>query len=437
MTVLSLKDGRQSIATLALDSQRTAARSTETIKLLVYSHDTFGLGNIRRMIAICEYLKAHVPGLSVLVLTGSSMIHGFRLIDGIDYVKLPCIKRDLTGSIGVNYLNLNKESTLRLREELIFSTVTTFKPDVFIVDKKPGGIGGELEESVKALKSESPDTSVVLLLRDILDDASVTVDQWSRQHNYELIDNYYDSVLVAGLPELYDVREEYQFPMSLRAKVNFCGYLRREAGAADRDAVRREFNVTPNDRLVVVTTGGGEDGFSLLSTYLQGLINHWSHTSWRSVIITGPDLAEPHQLEVRRLVDRCPHTQAIEFTDQMMKYLQGADLVVSMGGYNTICEILSLRKRAIIVPRVQPVQEQRIRAERMARLGLFKTIHPVEMTQDSLIAAVMEELEAIQSCPLAPASLALDALPRICSIILDLVRRKTTDLHSVPALIGR
>ena len=418
--------------------QRAVYMASRAIKILVYSHDTFGLGNIRRMIAICEYLKSQVPGLSVLVLTGSSMLHSFRLIEGVDYVKLPCIKRDPAGSIGVKYLNLNMESTLRLRQELIRSTVTNFKPDVFIVDKKPGGVGGELEASLKALKSESPGTSVVLLLRDILDDGDTTIEQWRRQRAYELIEDYYDRILVAGLPELYDVRDEYQFPLALRAKVDFCGYLRREPGPGNRDDLRHELNVTRDDRLVLVTTGGGEDGFSLLRTYLQGLVAYGRHVSWKSVVVTGPELAEPQQREVRRLVDGCAHTQVIEFTDQMMNYLQSADVVVSMGGYNTICEILSLRKRAVIVPRVQPVQEQRIRAERMARLGLFKTIHPAAMTQEILIGAVMAEVEAFETCPLAPASLDLDALPRISSVIQDLVwQPKTTELHSVPALIAK
>jgi predicted glycosyltransferase len=189
--------------------------------------------------------------------------------------------------------------------------------------------------------------------------------------------------------------------------------------------------------MVLVTTGGGEDGYSLLRTYLQGLVTFGRLASWKSVVVTGPELAAPHQCEVRRLVNLCPDTRVIEFTDQMMNYFQSADVVVSMGGYNTICEILSLRKRAVIVPRVQPVQEQRIRAERMSRLGLFKTIHPAEMTENILIGAVRAEVEATQISPLAAASLDLDALPRISSVIRDLVwRSKTRRWRSAPAVTG-
>src|SRR5712692_4133326 len=122
------------------------------VRLLVYSHDTFGLGNIRRMVAICEHLYERIPEMSTLILTGSPMLHSFRLIDGIDYVKLPCLHRDVEGGLRVKYLDLNVDSMVRLRRGLILSTVTNFDPDIVLVDKKPGGLAGELEESLKAIK---------------------------------------------------------------------------------------------------------------------------------------------------------------------------------------------------------------------------------------------------------------------------------------------
>ena len=391
------------------------------IKILVYSHDTYGLGNIRRMIAICEHLKTRIPEISVLVLTGSPMLHSFRLVDGIDYVKLPCLRRDVGGAIGVKYLNLNLDSTVRLRRELILSTVTYLRPDIFLVDKKPGGVAGELEESLKALKTNLPNTAVVLLLRDILDNAAATIDQWRRQRAYELLQEYYHKILVVGLSELYDVCEEYQFPASLRAKVHFCGYVRREAGPEMRAATRRQLGIGGSDRMILVTAGGGEDGFSLIRTYLDGLADHCGDPSLKTVIVTGPELAELHKHEVRRLADHCSHVRVIEFTDQMMNYMNAADVVVAMAGYNTICEILSLRKRAVIVPRVEPVQEQKIRAERMSRLGLFKMLHPAAMTPRTLMETVKGEVEALRTCPHAPASLELDALPHISALIGELV----------------
>jgi len=345
------------------------------------------------------------------------MLHSFRLVDGIDYVKLPCLRRDIEGSVRVKYLNLQLESIVRLRRELIFSTVTKFRPDIFLVDKKPGGVAGELEDSLKAIRRHLSHTAVVLLLRDILDAAATTIDQWKRQSAYDLLERYYQKILVAGLPELYDVRQEYQFPASLSAKVHFCGYVARQAGPETREEVRRQLRIAESDRMILVTAGGGEDGYSLIRTYLEGLAAGAGEVDLKTLIVTGPELAESYRREVKRLAGCCPQARVIEFTDEMMNYMNAADVVVSMAGYNTICEILSLRKRAVIVPRIEPVKEQEIRAERMARLGLFKMIHPARLTPRNLMDAVMNEVEALSMCPQASAKFELDALPRISGLI--------------------
>jgi predicted glycosyltransferase len=343
------------------------------------------------------------------------------MTDGLDYVKLPCISRDARGDIGVKYLKLNLESMVILRRELIYSTVMNLKPDIFLVDKKPGGVAGELEESLHALKSTCPHTAILLLLRDILDDGTATIDQWKRQHAYELLQAYYHKILVVGVPELFDVREEYRFPAAIGAKVQFCGYIRREPDPHSRETIRRQLQIFDADTMVLVTAGGGEDGYNLMRTYLEGIGSCNAGASIKSVIVTGPELAEPHKHEIQQLAERYRCAAVIEFTDQMMNYLDAADVVVSMAGYNTVCEILSLRKRAVIVPRVEPVQEQKIRAERMARLGLFRMINPRALSPRNLMDAVTREAEAVRTAPAAPAALALDALPRITTIIRDLV----------------
>src|SRR5262249_41640422 len=61
--------------------------------------------------------------------------------------------------------------------------------------------------------------------------------------------------------------------------------------------------------------------------------------------------------------------------------------------------------------------EQKIRAERMARLRVFKMIDPAELTPLTLIEAVATEIDAARTCPLAPARIQLDALPRISGCV--------------------
>src|SRR6185369_11597709 len=74
-------------------SQSLRAADTSPYKILLYSHDTFGLGNIRRTLLLTQDLTRLYPKAAILVVTGSPMIHAFRIPEGVDYIKLPCLDR--------------------------------------------------------------------------------------------------------------------------------------------------------------------------------------------------------------------------------------------------------------------------------------------------------------------------------------------------------
>ncbi|MBP0662006.1 hypothetical protein J8J07_24120, partial [Mycobacterium tuberculosis] len=73
-----------------------------------------------------------------------------------------------------------------------------------------------------------------------------------------------------------------------------------------------------------------------------------------------------------------PYIEVLEFDNRMEELIAGAKAVVAMGGYNTYCEILSFDKPALIVPRIQPREEQLIRAQRASELGLVDMLLPEE-----------------------------------------------------------
>src|SRR5687767_14861522 len=140
-------------------------------RVVVYSHDTFGLGNIRRMLAICRYLLDTSPDLSILLITGSPLIHNFRIPQRLDYIKLPCLSRTDRETYCTKYLGTTLELTMRLRSGLILSAVQEFDPHLVVVDKKPFGVKSELEPAVAYLKEHRPGVRYMLVLRDIIDGA--------------------------------------------------------------------------------------------------------------------------------------------------------------------------------------------------------------------------------------------------------------------------
>lgn len=361
-------------------------------RVLVYSHDTYGLGNVRRMLGICDHLLETTADISILLVTGSPVIQGFRLRHGLDYIKLPCLSRTVSEGYAVKSLRTGIDETMRLRSELLMAACANFRPDVFLVDKKPYGVKNELEPVLASLKAQGH-TRTALILRDILDAPERTIATWRNNGYYQAATHLYDSVLVLGSSQVFDLPAQYGFPAELTQKTKFCGYTRRPPGARPPADIRSELGISSFDRLVVVTPGGGEDGFRLLSNYVAAVRSMGTDRP-RSLIVSGPELGSSERDQLLRDCSGEQSIRLLEFTNDLMSYLAAANAIVCMGGYNTVCEVLSAERPAIIVPRVRPVEEQRIRAERMAKLGLCDWIHPDGLAPSPLAAALAKALRS-------------------------------------------
>ena len=392
--------------------------SGEYRKILVYSHDAYGLGNISRMLAICNYLLKIIPNLSILLVSGSPMLHDFRLPSGLDYIKLPCLNRG-AGQMAVKYLNADIESILKLRSEIILAAARNYQPDLVLVDKKPTGIEGELQATIEHLKHNLPKTRFVLLLRDILDTPEKTIAEWQREDYYRQVESLYDRILVVGMPEIFDLVREYQFSSYLAHKVRYCGYIRKKSGLKNRRTIRQELGISKDKKLVLVTPGGGEDGYDLINNYLQGLAqqkDRFVEQKIHTLIFCGAEMPLQHQQQIYRQAKGLPGVTIKEFTNDMMSYINTADLVLSMCGYNTITEVLQKGRKAIVVPRIKPGREQLIRAQNMAKTGLIEMIHPEEITPNLLIETVFNNLTSAES-PAKSVRLDFLGLPRVADYL--------------------
>ncbi|MEM1241196.1 MAG: glycosyltransferase [Cyanobacteria bacterium P01_H01_bin.26] len=406
------------------------------MKLMVYSHDAFGLGNIRRMLTICQYLLRTLPNVSILVVSGSPALHTLRLPEGLDYIKLPCLGRDTAGQLEAKYLKAMPETLVRLRSHLILTAAAHFQPDMLLVDKKPQGLRNELKETLNYLRQHRPQTRRVLLLRDILDIPAATIQQWQTNNYYQLTEKHYDQIWVVGDPEIFNLPAEYNFPLPLQQKVRFCGYLSRGCGRTPRPLLREQLGVHPGEVLVVVTPGGGGDGQQLIKTYLESVSQQSiaSKPIFKTVIISGPEMPAEQQQQFQVQAAPYPNVRLLEFSDDLISYLNAADSVIAMAGYNTICEILSLRKSAVVIPRTRPVQEQWMRAKRFAEKGLLYTIHPQQLTPQTLSQTLDR---ALATRPHALNSFCLDGLPRIAQLMQDLMPSRTSsrNLTKLPCVL--
>ncbi len=372
------------------------------LRFLLYCHDTFGLGHFRRTLSLAKHFTAMLPDAEALIVTGSPLAHAFELPPRVDYIKLPAVTKRSDGTYAAHSLTLEFTAMRDLRAVLLRETAQAYHPDVFLVDHAPLGLKREALPTLTFLRTTHPTCLCVLGLRDILDTSHLVRHNWTQEGVYSTLEQLYHLILVYGSQQFFDIVTEYALSPTLAQRVRFCGYLDRlttafsESVATHADPrvtnLRREL-APYADRLVVLTAGGGGDGFPLMHAYLLGL-GQLEKPAFTSVLVTGP-LMEANELRMlRELAANLPAgTVRIEsFLPNPLLLFASADLVVSMAGYNTVCELLALGQRTLLVPRFTPRQEQLVRATLLAECGLVHMLHPEHLTPERLIDLVLHSL---------------------------------------------
>jgi predicted glycosyltransferase len=340
-------------------------------------------------------IAAHLlgPRINILILTGSPIAGRFSFPEQIDFVRIPGMIKKTSEEYLPLSIKINARHALDIRKNIITATAKTFQPQLFIVDKEPLGLRKEVLPTLKWLQRCRPDTRAILGLRDIMDDAATVKKDWREKGVYEILESLYAEIWVYGNQEFYNPIVEYDIAESISQKIHFTGYIPRKIPGKDAVRnIRKELGVQHDEKLIVVTTGGGGDGYTVMRNYVAMLESTPGGLPFKSVLITGPFMPKNKRRKIfkrtRKLGVRTYH-----FYRQMEKIFAAADLVVTMGGYNTLCEILSQGTPSLVIPREKPRKEQMIRAQAFKRHNLVDYIPWGEFTAQILLKKILTLLE--------------------------------------------
>ena len=341
------------------------AKRSDHSRILIYSHDSFGLGHLRRCRTIAHHLVANREDMSVLILSGSPVIGSFDFRPQVDFVRMPGVIKLSNGEYTSRSLHIATEETLALREAIIRQAADTFDPDLMLVDKEPLGLRGEVRSTLELLKAR--DTPLALGLRDVMDEPALLAPEWERKNVLPALSDLYDAIWVYGLPQICNPLDGIALPDRVREKMVYTGYLRREVSwrAGGLDPFGRPF--------ILVTPGGGGDGDCLVDWVLRTYETERA-LPHPALIVLGPFMQLERQTEFADRAALLADVEVVTFDAHLENLMEQAVGVVAMGGYNTFCEILSFDKRAILVPRSTPRLEQLIRVSRADDLGLVRML---------------------------------------------------------------
>jgi len=375
---------------LDAEHQQIGGTPNRKPRVALYSHDTMGLGHLRRNLLIAQSLAESPLQATSLLITGAHEANFFSLPQGADCITLPRLRKEQDGNYSSGQLAISIDELISLRAESISSALASFQPDVLVVDKVPAGAFGELLPALRSLARQSK-TRCVLGIRDVLDDPETVRSECERADSFALIDDFFEEIWVYGDQRVYDPADEYGWPTSIASKIRFTGYLNQMTRLATTEPsnVSQSINLgEPEDKLIICTLGGGQDGYNLGKTFVEALPGKGHF----GVLLAGPFMDPGLLRSLREAAEKCGNCLVLKFTPEADQLIQRADRVVAMGGYNTVCSVLSHQKNALIVPRVLPRQEQWIRAERLQQLGLIDVLHPSQLSGDALGSWIASDL---------------------------------------------
>lgn len=386
---------------------------TRPRRVVLYGHDTMGLGHLRRNLALAGALRASAHRLEVLVVSGTPEAGRFPLPDGVDLLVLPAVAKDADGGYRSRGLGCPLPEVVALRRDILTAALTRFDPDLLVVDKVARGFGGELEPALPLLREAG--SRIVLGLRDILDAPATAAAEWRRLGTTAALRAFYDEVWVYGDPRVSDLAQDCRVPPSARRLLRHTGFLARGRPAGPAPAPP----VADGEPFVLCLLGGGQDGVALAEVFAAAP----RPAGTAGVLVGGPYLPAPTREALRGAAAADPGLRIVDFCVDPGVWARAAAAVVCMGGYNTVAEVLTTTTPALVVPRVEPRTEQLVRARRLSELGLLDDVHPADLAPE-VLGAWTADAVGRPRLPRTGLDLAgLDAVRRLADAHLKEARR--------------
>jgi predicted glycosyltransferase len=390
-----------------------------SFRILLYSHDTHGLGHFRRCQSIARAIASRFPLAQIRILTGSPVSEAYGDIPNAELIHLPPVKKLPDGTYRAAGTHDEIGAVRLARERVIRTAVTEFNPDICVVDKEPLGFLGEMAASLRILRKQG--THCVLGLRDILDEPSDLKLEWKKKRVPTNLGTIYDQIWIYGTADFYDPLNGLDLEPETGKLVTYTGFI---------DRFGHPPTTGHSEKHVLVTAGGGGDGDALMQAVLETYLRVPDITG-SLVMLLGPFLAPERRNEISALASQVEGCTVMDFHITPEKFIQDAKLVIGMCGYNTFCEVMTYDKRALFVPRSKPRREQTIRAERATELGMCDMID-IEDASDPAKFALAIQAATIRARPSAsPYRLDFDGLDEVCNLIGDIVSARQEPLKVV------
>lgn len=371
-------------------------------RVLVYTHNSIGLGHAFRTLAVLTGMKKWRPDIDFLVVSGTSIPHLF-FQEGIEVIKLPSIKLDidkLDNPMSSRYLSgFDIQDIFDFRQRIILATFDFFQPDVFIVEHN---MTGQMSELIPLLmkkwmrKSGPGDFALVHICRGIMKWAPLLkIPYQNPRHRSESINigALYDLMYVLEDREVIDINRAFLGnDPELEKKIAYLGKITNRVyeEAPSREETLLRFCL-PEKPIILISLGRNRRSYELTERIITLSETLGLKTTHQIAVMTDPYV---NMNRVASLKERFAGSgvRFLPFIPDLVDLMFHSELIISRAGYNTINEILLTGIKALIIPESHGGGEQELRA-RSLHEDTILTLSEEDVMKDEFAERLMALLD--------------------------------------------
>lgn len=365
-------------------------------RIMIYCQHLAGMGHLVRCKEIISRL---VEEFEVCFVSGGQAVPEFQLPAKAEIVYLPALWQKGADLLPVDR-SLSLETVKAQRVGRLLAVFDRFQPDCLITECFPFSkmsMKYELNPLLKRAKASARPVKILCSLRDLIMTQPLSAGARERREAKicRLINRFYDAVLFhsdAGFQRLEDC-----FPRvgDLNCEIFYTGYVAQSPPAEKSPTPDDIAGLSSSSPSIVASAGGGRHGYSLLSALIAASPQLHETLPHQIYAFAGPFMPAQDFARLQQAAAGRPNVTLRRYTSLLLDYLKKADLSVSLGGYNTTMNLLRIGVRSLIFPspNLSQTDEQRIRAEKLARLGVTGLLTPEDLTPDRLAQAIETSLK--------------------------------------------
>jgi len=346
-------------------------------RVLFYVQHLLGIGHLARASRIGRAMAE--AGIEVTMVTGGTPVEGFPGPE-VKHIALPAIvsgDAGFSGLVDADGSPVDAAFQAR-RRDLLLGALRDTQPDIVMIEAFPFGrrqVRFELIPLLDEIRSMRDKPLVACSLRDILQERAKP---GRDQKSVDLVNRYFDRVLVHGDPTFVRLEETFPLASGIADKLVYTGL------------VSAPLPPPPSERFdIVVSAGGGAVGSGLLRAAVGAASRLPSQLTW--CIISGPNLPQADYNAVETMLPA--NARLVRFRKDFASLLTTARVSVSQAGYNTVCDILRAGCGSVLIPFTAGGEtEQAVRAGRLESLGLAVAVEEETLSVDGMTAAIGEML---------------------------------------------